>query len=360
MRGETNPKVAPRQLLMVQETMWGYTGEAERLEERRRVLLALVPVEQVANMEAALKGKKGQSYRDGVIIQLAYKISDPTLDATKRPSGGRTLAQRLALFFEQQHIPTVRDAYQNIAKNSAELCRGNFEEWDRFLPWLNEASGAQLEACFDYACALVASQARPRPPMPELDGAKLDFRRVMGLFAVLLSQGSQGVFEQYAIASLLDAQLAASGSRFRVGTKNVNVADASASAAGDIEIVDGNRVLEAIEVTAADWRLKIAPAVRKLREHDLSRIHIVAPLDGAGYSQVVRELAGHEEDVSVVDLRSAIALLLASLRRSDRKMALRRLYEYLDRYGAHVDLITRYVDLLTSCGLVFADSQEDG
>ena len=71
---------------------------------------------------------------------------------------------------------TVKDAYQNIAKNTDVLTRGNVAEFDR-LHW---ASVADREAALRYACAAVAdspacapdAQAQPeRPNLLPVDGA---------------------------------------------------------------------------------------------------------------------------------------------------------------------------------------------
>lgn len=345
---------------MVTEALSSYLGNPEHLGDIRSQLEDLVPADQVANMEAALRGTKGRSYRDGVLIQLAGKLRTPSLDATKRPAGARSLARRLGVFFKQHHIPAVDDAYQNIAKNSPELCRGNFPEWDRFLRWVNEASARQLETCFRYACAQVASEARPVPPMPELDSTQLTFARSMEIVGALLSEGSQGVFEQYVIAGLLHALFAYGNPTHFVRTKRVNASDSSSDAAGDIELVVGNRLLEAIEVTAADWRDKLPTLSRKIRQHDLGRIHVVAPLGGAGYGVVTGELLGEQQDVSILDLVSTAAVLMAALTKVNRKVAFNRMYEYLERYEGDVRKVTGFVEVLADKGPVIGTAEKGG
>jgi len=347
---------AGKGLEVVRESVLAYLGKPGDLAALRSRLVELVPATQIANMEAALRGEKGQSYRDGVLIQLSCKLADPHVDATKRPEGGRSLAQKLAAFFEEQHIPAVKDAYQNIAKNSPELCRGNFPKWDGFLRWVNEASTEQLKACLEYACAWAASQARPVPPMPELDPTKLTFARVMSAYLALLAEGSQGTFEQYIIAGLMNAQLG-QNPQYRVETRNINASDASSDAAGDVEVLTGNRILEAIEVTAGDWQGKLGSASRKIRGHDLGRIHILAPLP-RGYEEVVAALSNEQQDVSVIDLRSTIAVLLAALPKPARKVALHRTYECLDRYAVNEQYVVRFVNVLADQGLVLVASQQ--
>ena len=99
---------------------------------------------------------------------------------------------------------TVKDAYQNIAKNTDVLTRSNVAEFDRLLHWANGANVADREAALRYACAAVAETARPVRPMPKLNRSALTFSRVVGLLHGLLATPSGGTFEQFAVAAFLD------------------------------------------------------------------------------------------------------------------------------------------------------------
>lgn len=218
------------------------------------------------------------SYRDAVIIQLSYGICAQGLDLSRRARGARSVAQRLGAFLSEHHVRSVKDAYQNIAKNTPELARGNFAEFDRFLGWAarGERTSEELIAAFQEACAVIASTARPVLPMPKLDLGRLSFGAVCGLLEELFSMGSGGAYEQFAIAALLHSLVEQSriGS-YRVETKSLHASDKSSRAAGDVQILTGNRVLEAYEVTASLWEQKLAGAAQTIRDYDLTRLHIL-------------------------------------------------------------------------------------
>jgi hypothetical protein len=101
----------------------------------------------------------------------------------RRPSGARGTAKELGTFLGSVHIRAVADVYQNIAKNSDKLDRGNVAEFDDFLRWASEPGRRreEFEAVFDYVAARVAATARPVLPMPALDLSSLTFSAVVGL-----------------------------------------------------------------------------------------------------------------------------------------------------------------------------------
>ncbi len=89
-----------------------------------------LPSTVVADANALLKGKGGLSYRDGLIVQLAWGLVGPEgFDHTQRGEGGRGVGQALGKANAARHIPKVNDAYENIGKNSANLARGNVVEF---------------------------------------------------------------------------------------------------------------------------------------------------------------------------------------------------------------------------------------
>ncbi len=289
------------------------------------------------------------SYRDAVIIQLAYGIQASGLDLTRRPRGARTVAQMVGAFLSENHVRSVKDAYQNIAKNTPELVRGNFEEFDRFLRWAADGArtAQELEAAFQHACSVIASTARPVLPMPPLDLGRLTFSAVCALLEELYAIGSQGAYEQFAVAALLQQLVEQSGIRsFRVETKSLHASDKSSRAAGDIQILTGNRVVDAYEVTANLWEQKIDGASRTIRDNDLTRLHIVARLDGVSASELYERLARLSEDISVLELSAFTAALVSSLTRRFRGAALNRLYELLDRYQPDIERVNAYVEVI--------------
>lgn len=293
------------------------------------------------------------SYRDGAVIQLSYGLSDSTFDLTRRARGSRGFAAQIGTFLAERHIRSVKDAYQNIAKNTDVLTRGNVAEFDRLLHWANGASEQERAAALRYACAAVSATARPVRQMPLLNRSALTFSRVVSLFHGLLATPSGGAFEQFAVGALLNTLVANHGEGgARVETKNLNASDRSSFAAGDVQVVTGSRVLEAFEVTANDWRTKLPGALKTIRDNDLSRLHIIAhrpEIERAAVADALRELT---EDVSVLDARQVVEVLAAILTRPQRAEAITRLYEYLDRYQPETDRVNLLVDRLMAAELV--------
>jgi hypothetical protein len=65
------------------------------------------------------------SYRDGMFIQLAFGLEEPGFDHTHKGDGARSSAAKFATALAKRPIPCVKDAFQNIGKNSPNLARGN-------------------------------------------------------------------------------------------------------------------------------------------------------------------------------------------------------------------------------------------
>ena len=316
-------------------------------EKARMQMEAMLPAVQVKNVDAVL-GSTSISYRDALVVQLAYRLaSEGARDLTVRHPGARTVGQKLGKFFARRHIRSVQDAYQNIGKNSTNLTRGNFSEFDSFLRWAStdkHITDAQVEAAFDYICAAVAVTARPVLAMPALNRGALTFANVSGLLFELFDVGSHGAYEQFAIAALLSALIDQTDlHQYRVETKNLNASDRSSRAAGDVQIITGNRIVEAYEITANDWETKLPGAEKTVKDYDLTRIHIVASVKEGSFRELLQKLEGQDVDVSVLDIREFAVSLTSALTRAFRAKALERLYEYLDRYQPNVERVNGYV-----------------
>ena len=314
-----------------------------------------LPRDQVENIDAVLNSKS-ISYRDVLLIQLAYRLtSEKIRNLTERPVGARTVGKKLGDFFARKHIRSVKDAFQNIGKNSTNLVRNNFGEFDSFLRWAStdeSVTDVEIEAAFDYVCAAVAVTARPVVPMPTLNRSALTFARVSRLLRDLFDVGSQGAYEQFSIAAFLSALVEQTGShQYRVETKSLNASDKSSMAAGDVQIMMGNRVVEAYEITANDWKTKLPGVEKTVRDYDLTRIHIVASVEDGLEEELLRELEGQTVDVSVLNIREFVVSLTSVLTRTFRAEALVRLYEYLDRYQPDVQRVNQYVRMIEYRGL---------
>ena len=330
----------------------------------REVYERLIPGSQRENVEAILGSYKrhgeGKSYRIALLVQLAFALTSEAgagFDLTDRPAGARGkptgVAHKVHLLLSSAHVVSVEDAYQNIATNTTTLARGNFAAFDDFLRWAShtERTRHEIEAVFDYVCAQIISTARPIAPMPALAQGSLTFARVVLLFNEMMDNPSKGAHEQFIVAALLHAklvQLNPVGQRLE--TKTLTAADASAGAAADIQIKTGSRALEAFEVTANEWTEKLTGARDKMRTHDLARMNIIAAIADA--REMLEQLRGSEDDVSVLEIRAFVAELTAELTKASRLLALNRLYELLDRYQGEIELVNEYVQRLQGHGLV--------
>ena len=283
------------------------------------------------------------SYRDALLVQFAFGLASilPMDFATRQP-GGRSVAGWLGTYLESKHIRGVKDAFQNIGKNSNQLARGNFEAFDRVLRWASmpARTHAEIRTAFEYTCAYVASRARPTAAMPRLDRSALTHEAICRLLVSLFDMSSGGAYEQFVVASLLHALLELQGTAsYRVETKNLNASDKSSRTAGDVQVVIGQRVVEAIEVTANDWRTKIGGAAKTIKDNDLSRLTILARGVSDAGSDAFDEVRKTGLDISVLELRQFCFSVAAALTKPARASALVRLYELIDRNQPRYELV---------------------
>ncbi|WP_397404313.1 hypothetical protein [Phenylobacterium sp.] len=294
---------------------------------------------------SVLTMKQGLSYRDGLFIQLAWGLEAPGADHTQKGEGGRSAASRFATALAERHVPVVKDAYQNIGKNNPNLARGNVPAFDRLLRWMNGARAEERVALLTFLLATVSKTARPVLPMPVLARADLTFINVVDFLEDLLSTPSGGAHEQFAVAAFLEALLDEFGVKdLWVKTKNINASDASAGTAADVQIVRGNKIEEAFEVSASDWRTKVTQALQTAKGADLQRVNVLAY--GDDLVGLREALQGATADVSVMDVRSLLRLIAGILRKPAREVALRRLYELLERNQPDIERVNAMVRLL--------------
>lgn len=316
---------------------------------------------EVLDSVTAVEGKK--SYRDGLLIQLAFGLeANSGFDHTLSPTGGRGAAAGVGVGFAERHIPAVKDAYQNIAKNQPNLVRGNEPAFDRLLLWMNGETVAKRQTLFDYIAARVAFTARPVLSMPRLRIAGLTFVKVANLIDKLLETPSGGAHEQFAVAAFLDALLHEFGAGgfaagLRVETKNINASDASAGTAADVQIMRANRIEEVFEVSANNWRSKVGQAVAAAKQGDVTRAHIIAAAEGD--DQNLSDLDGLAREVSVADVRTFLRVIVSVLRAPHREYALQRFYILLDQKQPNTELTNQFVRLLGSLELTDVNAAVD-
>lgn len=319
--------------------------------------LEAVNVKVGPQTRAHLDGTLGASlsYRDVLLIQLAWGLENEGLDHTKPPAGARSASKLVTTLLHARHIAARKEVYQTLAKGnrSGTLLAGNVASYDALLPWLNDASREEREALFELLTLRMAISARPVQPMPTLARANLTFVKVAGFLGDLLGSGSGGVYEQFAVAAVLSAMIDEFGlggqGALRVETKNINASDASAGTAADVQIMRGGKVEEAFEVSASDWKPKVAQAVAAARNAEIPRAHVVAY--GGDLEQLDELLGASTTDVTVIDLRDLLRVMVAILKKPAREDALRKFYDLIDQKQTNVALVNRYVDLLRSHAL---------
>ena len=326
-----------------------YVGHGASAATQIETAVGELPAEIVSDASAVLAGKGGLSYRDGLLIQLAWGLVGPEgYDHTQRGEGARTVGQALGKANAARHIPKINDAYENIGKNSANLARGNVDEFDRLLKWMNSADRQQRELLFKFSAATISLTSRPVLPMPKLRPVELTFGRVIFLLDELLLTPSGGAHEQFAVAAFLGALIDQFGfggvGALNVRTKNINASDASSGTAGDVQVMRGNMFEEIFEVSANDWHQKLEQSIQAARKAGLPRAHVLA--QAADTTDLVSALAGQTVDVSVIGVSSFLRTVTAILRPPAREDALRRLYDYIDNLQPNVNLTNGFVELL--------------
>lgn len=325
-------------------------AEAAKLDAETRLPVSVLDRVRIV---ASLPRMESRSHRDALLILLAFGFeTDKTFNHTARPKGARTAGGRLGAEFKSRHIPAVVDAFQNIGKNVTNLARGNVPAFDSLLTWMNEASKEERLSLFDYIAADAALTARPVLPMPALRVASLTFAAFAKVITGLLQSPSGGAHEQFGVAALLEALLYefSSGGTFdglRVVTKNINTSDASAGTAADVQVMRRGRIEEVFEVSANNWRGKVAQAELAAANAGLARAHIIAAAEGEHDFSSLSSMP----DIAVTDIGAFLRVVAAAISKPAREHALIKFYELLDTKQPNPDLTNAYVKLLCSLDL---------
>jgi hypothetical protein len=300
---------------------------------------------------------KVDTYRDGMLALLAFPVAGGRpmdLTSSKLP-GARGVAQAVATLLNEYNIPGRKDALQTIAKGSPNYMGRDRAAWNSILDWASRRRDVEeIRRAWLYLLAGVAATARSVPPLPAIDTTRLSFVAMASLFDKLLAVPSNGAYQQFVFASLLHAYVEQLGIRTneRVVTKSLNAADASASAAGDVQHVAGGQVLEAYEVTANEWSTKVGQAIEAMRRYDLARVHVVGAAREVSADAIFEALPTPTPDVSVLDIRHEVRSLIHRLLKPARRVALERLYDHLVHRQPREDLVVLLVDELKQRGLL--------
>lgn len=305
----------------------------------------------------------GRGYRDAVLTLLAFPTGNATIyDVTDRFNGDRPTSDWLGSFLRSHDIVAVKSALQNSSfRHSFVHDRIDSPELRRILTWASDVdrSPEDVRLVFERIARRTAETARIISPLPQLDATRFTFQQTLSVIDRLLSVPSGGAYEQYIFAALKAAEVETSTEGLRVETKSVSAADAGRTAA-DVQVVRGQaEVVEAYEIAASPWTDKIVQAAEVVRQHGLSRVHIVAHAAGTTADQVTAAIAvaglpsttdPRLLDVSVLDLRSEIRSLVARLSKSGRRLCVERLWQILAEYADSSD-VERLVTAVRDAGL---------
>lgn len=311
-------------------------------------------VEVRPQLDALLK--RPSTMRDGILILLAYVVaSGKPLDFRVLPKfpGARAVSQYVADdLLPELGIACTKDAFQTGVKGLTTYFGRENPTWRHVLGWASDQdTAAPVERAFRYLASGIAATARDLPPKPVLDTPQLTFAHAFAALDQLLSEGSKGTYEQLVFAALLESYVNQLGRPGSIYTKGIYASDASAGTAADVQHKLGNEVLQAYEVTSADWHVKVKQARNALASNDLRRIHVlgtnVAHTSG---DDLLAELAG-QPDIAVLELREEIRSLVARLDKPHRREAFELLYEHLVTKQSDDALVHRYLRVLTDRGL---------
>lgn len=318
------------------------------LSQQLVTLTSQVPDTALGELDAVLDAKL--SYRDVLLIQLAWGLDEDSFDHTLAPAGARSASKQVTGLLTARHINARKEVYQTLGKGRSNvLTAGPVEAFNHLLARLNAMTADERAGIFQLLTARMAITARPVEPMPVLARADLTFVRVSGFLDALLSSGSLGVYQQYAVAAFLSAVIEEFGlggvGGLRVETKNINATDASSGTAADVQIMRGGKVEEAFEVSASDFRPKVGQAITAARNAELPRAHVLAY--GENLEQLGDLLENSTTDVTLMDVRHFLRVMVGIMKKPAREEALRKLYDLIDQKQTDVELVNRYVALLS-------------
>lgn len=285
----------------------------------------------------------------------------PDVGRSRRLEGDRSLGDWLCRdVLQPRNIPSTQGPFQSSS------FRGGYTSDQvrnsglrTFISWYSDADRSfdDISSLTSHLVAEFQKNAVELMPMPEILASKLSFLKFSLFREQLLTEGSGGAFEQYLLAGLLEQELTATGTSFRIHTKNVGANDLATHAGGDIEVRDGQSLLRAYEVTANAWDTKLAQLNSSARA-GLSEVTLVANgVAGIPAASLNEALSTKAEqlgiDVAVLDLSNLIDLLVSRISRHARAGAVVFIYRSLVRWHRREpDLVAKLIKILRQLDLV--------
>lgn len=246
-----------------------------------------------------------------LLIVLAERqplnVIDPSagdIASNNRLEGDRALSDWLSQWLLRKNIPATAGALaSNTYRSGYGAGQAQSPALGAFGQWLS-SPGRSMAEVTDVASAVLSgflANAVELPDLPRIRHDDLTAVRFRRIVESLLATGSQGAFEQYLVAGMLNAEFAATGRDARAETKAVGASDTSSGTSGDIEIRKGQALLEAIEVTAESWRTKLAQLAGGTRV--LRAVTVVATDVQTTTAESFEDELGQEPRLSSVDVR---------------------------------------------------------
>lgn len=321
----------------------------------------------------ALVEKRPLNLVDPDAGDLASKVDgDGSASSTKRLAGDRACTDALSKQLHQLHIPATKGALQSstyrggyMAAQAREPGLASYVQWasDTTLPV--DAIGDLFEAVAIHLASLQNRIAE----LPDLNRRLLTHRAVDELTRRLFVMPSQGAFEQYWLAALLQqSEDQMSDGRRRAHTKALFGADASAKTAGDIEIRHGQNLVSAYEVTANEWRTKMEQVISVLRAHPEldGRLNLAAGSRPVSADEAQRAIAAvappgirpDSLDIAINTVDAWCSIVSASLTARQREAAVMGLHQHLATFcAARPELVDHLIEALEDLGLTDAEPE---
>ncbi|HLE14701.1 MAG TPA: restriction endonuclease, SacI family [Anaerolineales bacterium] len=294
---------------------------------------------------------KTQAYREVFLGCLVARILDRTIDVhlpyvSHGPNAfnARELDERVINpFLQSRHIPSTKGPYLSTFRRQVKFVPSTREGlrdkrgYDSLLSLIDHLAAIgeedELRAILVYILFRFA-QLREASNIPITRIQRFSLDQYSLLFSSLLSKPSGGLYPVLLAVCMFETIKQYFNLDWEIKWQGINVSDAASGAGGDITIIDGNKVLLAIEVTervidksrlVSTFNTKIAPAAIK------DYLFLVG---GAKASEEARNQAqryfaqGHE--INFIQIRDWLILLLATLGKSGRDLFNINLIRLLD------------------------------
>jgi hypothetical protein len=282
-----------------------------------------------------------------LLARLQYKKIDvhlPYVNQGNRAFNGRTLDERAVNpFLHDKHIPSSRGPYLGVFRRSVRFRRATatgirdktgFAALLRVLDCLQGIKdNNSIRQLLIYVLWKFA-ELREAASIPVSRLKRISLDQCEALISSLLSRPSGGRFPVVLVLSAFTTIKEHYGLQWQISSQEINVADASSGAGGDVTISERGQVLLAAEITerpvdrskvVATFNTKIAPT---------GIDDYLFLLKDAAVSDDVREQArqyfaqGH--DVNFLAIKEWILMTLATLGRKGRERFLSELARRID------------------------------